>query len=170
MTATTMDLRELLEKTADTDFLREMIGFTAQRLMELEVETLTGAPHGSRLDRGRAALAGSGNLGHLASWRQDQGAFEGLDDFLVAGGLDGVANVALELFLACLTLVGPQDPGSGPALLGYPGMDRTAAEAVFGRQVALADRCHLVFPPRGDHLVIRKTPLECHTCRIPKTA
>ena len=48
MTATTMDLRELLEKTADTDFLREMIGFSAQRLMELEVETLTGAPHGSR--------------------------------------------------------------------------------------------------------------------------
>jgi putative transposase len=48
MTATTMDLRELLEKTADTDFLREMIGFTAQRLMELEVETLTGATHGSR--------------------------------------------------------------------------------------------------------------------------
>jgi transposase-like protein len=48
MTTTNMDLRELLEKTADTDFLREMIGFTAQRLMELEVETLTGAAHGSR--------------------------------------------------------------------------------------------------------------------------
>ena len=48
MTVTNMDLRELLEKTADTDFLREMIGFTAQRLMELEVETLTGAAHGSR--------------------------------------------------------------------------------------------------------------------------
>ena len=44
---TTMDLRELLEKTADTDFLREMIGFTAQRLPELELETLTGAEHGS---------------------------------------------------------------------------------------------------------------------------
>jgi transposase-like protein len=28
--------------------LRELIGFTAQRLMELEVEGLTGAPHGSR--------------------------------------------------------------------------------------------------------------------------
>ncbi len=48
MTATNMDLKELLEKTADTDFLREMIGFTAKRLMELEVETLTGAAHGSR--------------------------------------------------------------------------------------------------------------------------
>src|SRR4051812_5829749 len=48
MTATNMDLKELLEKAADTDFLREMIGFTAQRLMELEVETLTGAAHGSR--------------------------------------------------------------------------------------------------------------------------
>jgi putative transposase len=46
--ATTMDLRELLEKTADSDFLREMIGFTVQRLRDLEVETLTGAAHGSR--------------------------------------------------------------------------------------------------------------------------
>ncbi len=34
------NLRDLLEKTADTDFLREMIGFTAQRLMELEVGSL----------------------------------------------------------------------------------------------------------------------------------
>src|SRR4051795_12632923 len=49
MTATTtMDLHELLEKTTDSDFLRELIGFTAQRLMDLEVESLTGAPHSSR--------------------------------------------------------------------------------------------------------------------------
>ena len=48
MTDENMSLRDLLEKTADTDFLRELIGFTAQRLMELEVEGLTGAPHGSR--------------------------------------------------------------------------------------------------------------------------
>ena len=37
MTDKNMSLRDLLEKTADTDFLRELIGFTAQRLMELEV-------------------------------------------------------------------------------------------------------------------------------------
>ena len=51
MTDDNMNLRDLLEKTADTDFLREMIGFSAQRLMELEVESLTGAPHGARSAR-----------------------------------------------------------------------------------------------------------------------
>ena len=39
-------LRELLAKGSDATFLREMIGFAAQRLMELETETLTGAAHG----------------------------------------------------------------------------------------------------------------------------
>jgi putative transposase len=43
-----MTLRTLLEKSSDADLLREMIGFTTQRLMELEVEGLTGAAHGER--------------------------------------------------------------------------------------------------------------------------
>ena len=45
MTDEMMSLQALLEKSSDTDLLREMIGFAAHRLMELEVETLTGAAH-----------------------------------------------------------------------------------------------------------------------------
>ena len=48
MTNDMMTLRTLLERSSDTDLLREMIGFTAQRLMALEVEGLTGAAPGER--------------------------------------------------------------------------------------------------------------------------
>jgi transposase-like protein len=48
MTDEMMGLQNLLGKSADSDFLREMIGFAAQRLMELEVESKTGAGHGER--------------------------------------------------------------------------------------------------------------------------
>jgi len=43
-----MSVRALLEKSSDAELLREMVGFAAQRLMELEVESLTGAAHGER--------------------------------------------------------------------------------------------------------------------------
>ncbi len=48
MTDDMMTLRALLEKSSDADLLREMIGFTAQRLMALEMGGLTGAGHGER--------------------------------------------------------------------------------------------------------------------------
>jgi hypothetical protein len=37
-----------VEKTPDAELLREMIGFAARRLMELEVESLTGASYGEK--------------------------------------------------------------------------------------------------------------------------
>jgi hypothetical protein len=48
MTDDKIALRELLEKGSDASLLREMIGFAAQRLMELETEGLCGAGHGER--------------------------------------------------------------------------------------------------------------------------
>jgi len=48
MTDDMMALRGLMEKSADADLLREMIGFAAQRLMELEVTAKTGAAFGEK--------------------------------------------------------------------------------------------------------------------------
>src|SRR3954470_9057473 len=48
MTNDMMDLQALVGKSPDADFLRDMIGFAAQRLMELEVGGLTGAAYGEK--------------------------------------------------------------------------------------------------------------------------
>jgi len=43
-----MNLCSLVEKRADTDLLREMIGVAAEKLMELEVGAKTGAAYGAK--------------------------------------------------------------------------------------------------------------------------
>ena len=48
MTDDRIALQALIGKAPDADFLREMIGFAAERLMALEVDSLCGAGHGER--------------------------------------------------------------------------------------------------------------------------
>ena len=48
MTEDTIALSALLEKGSDATFLREMIGFAGQRLMELETDGPCGAGRGER--------------------------------------------------------------------------------------------------------------------------
>jgi len=48
MTQDRMQLSELLEKAGADEFVRDMIGFVAQRLMELDVDNRCGAGHGER--------------------------------------------------------------------------------------------------------------------------
>jgi len=48
MTDDKIALKALVEQTADSDFLRDMIGFAAERMMALEVQALTGAGYAER--------------------------------------------------------------------------------------------------------------------------
>ena len=48
MTDERMALIELVEKSADADLVRDMLAFAADRMMDAEVETLTGAAKGAR--------------------------------------------------------------------------------------------------------------------------
>ena len=75
MTDERMALIELIEKDADSDLVREMLAFAAERLMEAEVEVRTGAAKGARTAaaRGRTATAIASGTGTPApggsSWR-----------------------------------------------------------------------------------------------------
>ncbi|AXB79746.1 IS256 family transposase [Novosphingobium sp. P6W] len=48
MTEDRMALVELIEQGADSDLVREMLAFAAERMMDLEIEAKTGVPCGSR--------------------------------------------------------------------------------------------------------------------------
>lgn len=72
MTKPMMDLRALVEKSGDADLLREMIGFAAERLMELEVGTRTDAEYGEKSGERLAQRNGY----HDRDWQTGAGSVE----------------------------------------------------------------------------------------------
>ncbi len=48
MTDDRMALIELIEQRADSDLVRDILAFAAERMMDLEIKARTGAPSGSR--------------------------------------------------------------------------------------------------------------------------
>ena len=72
MTDDKIALRDLLEKGSDTTFLREMIGFAAERLMALETESLCGAAPGE----GRAERTNQPNGYRDRDWQTRAGTVE----------------------------------------------------------------------------------------------
>jgi hypothetical protein len=64
MTDDRMVLIDLIEKSADTDLVREMLSFAAERLMEAEVEARTGARCPRPCTAGAAQRLSRAALGH----------------------------------------------------------------------------------------------------------
>ena len=64
MTDDMMNLRTLVEKTPDADLLREMIGFAAQLLIELEVK-VSGTAYREKNPERPASATATATVGHL---------------------------------------------------------------------------------------------------------
>ena len=96
MTDDMMNLRALVEKTPDADLPREMIGFAAERLMELEVAAATGTGRRAR-GQSNCASPSSGRaelLPVVPGTREDgrEGAGGGHPGSLCPGHLDALGR------------------------------------------------------------------------------
>ena len=104
MTGEKIALRELLEKGSDTSFLREIIGFAAERLMALETDSLCGAIPGER----SAERTNQRNRYRNRDWQT-----RSVDDLVKSMGMGGIRKSQVS------RLCGDIDERVG-AFLGWP--------------------------------------------------
>ena len=96
MTNEMMALQGLLEKTSDADLVREMLGFAAARLMELDVGSKTGAALGEKSPDRLAQRNGYRDRVWENAGRDDRAAYPQAAQGLVFPGLFGAAAACRE--------------------------------------------------------------------------
>ena len=90
MTDPVMTLQSLLAKSSDAEFLRSMIGYTAQRLMELEVEGRTGSYFPAFLEPCRAAEKALTAV--IQEAYVQGGSTRSVNDLVQAMGMSGISK------------------------------------------------------------------------------
>ena len=178
MTEDMMNLRTFVDKTSDADLLREMIGFAAERLMELEVGAATGAGYGEKnplrqaqrngyRDRDWQTRAGTVELrirklrtgSYFPSFLEPRRMVEkALTAVIQEAYVQGISTRSVDELVKALGMSGISKSAGQPVVRG----DRRQGEGLPGaadrRRLAVSvDRRHLPEgPSRGAHRVGRR--------------
>ena len=157
MTDDKIALRELLEKGSDATFLREMIGFAAERLMALETDTLCGAAPGER----SAERTNQRNGYRDRDWRTRASTVELRIPKLRRGSYfpgfleprrmaeKALTAVIQEAYIQGISTRSVDDLVKAPGMEGISTFSRIAPEATRGIRPRMKRRLMLSTVPRG---------------------